>query len=241
MGRMTDRRILKFILPAVFGFLMSFASPAFGGEIITPDAVSGTDFQVHVKSMKELRELRTVHQTYDFSCGAASVATLLTFSYDRPTTEHEVFDKMWEVGDREHIQKYGFSLLDMQKYLASRGMHAVGYKISMDRLRRLHVPAIALINPNGYNHFVVVRGWRNGAAIVADPVLGLRRMPEDDFKSVWNGIVFLLKDDQKLAESHYNDPADFDLIPRSVLASGMQYAHGDIGLYLMNIPIFNDF
>lgn len=216
---------------------LQIPSVAQAGEVDLPD----TAFHVHVASMKELRESRVVHQDYDFSCGSAAVATLLTYSYDMPTSERETFDTMYAVGDQEHIQKYGFSLLDMQKYLAQRGLHAVGYKISLSKFRRLHVPAIALISPHGYNHFVVVRGWRNDAAIVADPRLGLRRMSSEDFKAVWNGIVFLIRDNQDVAESHYNDPADFKLLPRSAVYGGMQYGREGISTALMNIPLFNDF
>lgn len=234
---MNCRRILVLV-----GFLAAMVPVlAAAGEINLPDAVSGTGFSVPVQSMKELRESRVVKQNYDFSCGSAAVATLLTYSYNTPTTEREAFDTMWAVGDQEHIKKFGFSLLDMQKYLASRGFHAVGYKITPEKLRRLHVPAIALIHPNGYNHFVVVRGWRNDAAIVADPTLGLRRMPAEDFLAVWNGIVFLLRDDEKLAESLYNDPRDFKLIPRSVVAGGMVYGQEAVTSFLINIPIFNDY
>lgn len=210
---------------------------AFGGEIDLPD----TAFRVPVMSMKELRDSRVVHQNYDFSCGAAAVATLLTYSYDTPTTERDAFDTMWAVGDQEHIKTYGFSLLDMQKYLESRGFHAVGYRITLEKLRRLHTPAIALISPGGYNHFVVVRGWRNGAAIVADPQQGLKRIPEEDFQAVWNGIVFLLRDTDGAGQGSYNDVRDFKLIPRSVVLDGMMEAHQSLDSFLINIPIFNNY
>lgn len=221
--------------------VLLFAANGFAGEVQMPTAVSGTGFDVPVKSVKELKESRVVKQTYDFSCGSAAVATLLTFSYNQPTSEREAFDTMWAVGDQEHIKKFGFSLLDMQKYLASRGYHAVGYKITLDKLRRLRVPAIALIHPGGYNHFVVVRGWRNDAAIVADPAKGLNRVTSEEFKGVWNGIVFVLRDNANLAQNFYNDPRDFKLIPRSIVSSGMLYAHGGASEQLMNIPIFNDY
>jgi uncharacterized protein len=229
------RALIRMVLAACL--MLSFSRAAGAGEITLTD----TAFNVPVKSMKELRELRTVHQDYDFSCGSASVATLLTFSYDIPTSEHDVFDTMYAVGDQEHIKQYGFSLLDMQKYLASRGLHTVGYKMSLEKLRRLHIPAIVLINPNGYNHFVVVRGWRNNAAIVADPRLGLRRMPAEDFQAVCNGIVFLIKDYHDVAERHYNDPEDFKLIPRSSVHDSGFYANQGLADFLINIPIFNEF
>ncbi len=233
---MQDRRLqfVLAILVTVCALMMSLDVQA--GEI---DVLNSAD--VHVASMKELREARVVKQNYDFSCGAAAVATLLTYSYEVPTTEREAFDTMWAVGDQDHIKQYGFSLLDMQKYLASRGYEAVGYKLSMEKLRRLHVPAIALISPHGYNHFVVLRGWRNNAAIIADPRLGLRRMPAEDFQGIWNGVVFLLKNEANMGKSHYNDPQDFKLIPRSIVSDGMFYTHEDLSNTLINIPLFNDY
>ena len=226
-----------YALVVLLVILSLMAMPAFAGEVDIP--LSG--LRVSVKSLKEIRESRVVRQDYDFSCGSAAVATLLTFSYDMPTSEREAFDQMFAVGDQAHIQQYGFSLLDMQKYLASRGLHAVGYKMSIEKLRRLHVPAIVLINPNGYNHFVVVRGWRNGAAVVADPRLGLRRMANDDFKKVWNGIVFVLRDMPELAQARYNDDNDFKIFPRGLRSGGMYYGHESATDYLVNIPIFNEF
>lgn len=232
---MSFRRMLQ------LGFLAAMmCGAAQAGEVVAPGP-GNAQFDVPLQSMKELRESRVVKQNHDFSCGSAAVATLLTYSYNKPTSEDEAFDAMWAVGDQEHIKQFGFSLLDMQKYLASRGYKAVGYKISLDKLRRLHLPAIALIHPDGYNHFVVVRGWRNNAAIVADPARGLRRMTAEDFQDVWNGIVFLIRDDAKLAESQYNDARDFKLIPRSALSDGMLYADKGISNFLINIPIFNDY
>jgi hypothetical protein len=216
---------------------LHFPARAWGGEIALPDPA----FNVHVASMKELRESRVVRQDFDFSCGSAAVATLLTFSYDLPTSEREAFDTMYAVGDQERIKKFGFSLLDMQKYLASRGLHAVGYKLTLDKLRKLHLPAIALISPHGYNHFVVVRGWRNNGALVADPKLGLHRMSADEFQSVWNGVVFVLRDNEDLGKSHFNDVEDFKLVPRSVVSDGMAYGREGMTDFLINIPLFNDY
>jgi predicted double-glycine peptidase len=229
------RVIFRVVLTAFSLFL--FSQAAFGGEVVLPD----TGYTVHVKSVQERKESRVVRQDYDFSCGSAAVATLLTYSYDMPTTEREAFDTMYKVGDQEHIKQYGFSLLDMQKYLEQRGLHAVGYKLTLEKLRKLQLPAIALINPNGYNHFVVVRGWKNNEAVVADPRLGLRRIPADDFKAMWNGIVFVLKDNEKIGQLNYNDPQDLKLIPRSFTGDGLYYAHASAADTLINIPIFNDY
>jgi predicted double-glycine peptidase len=233
---MTRRRILTLTAVAAIA-LPQLAASAFGGEIALPDS----GFRAKVASFRELHQSRVVQQEHDFSCGSAAVATLLTYSYGQPTTEREAFDTMYAVGDREHIEKFGFSLLDMQKYLASRGLHAVGYKMNMERLRNLHVPAIVLISPKGYNHFVVVRGLQNGGVIVADPRLGLRRIKASDFEAMWNGIVFVLKDGEAVAGKRFNDPKDLKILASASPGEGMVYARDGLTSLFLNIPFFNDY
>ena len=78
--------------------------------------------------MQELRFLETVRQGFDFSCGSAALATLLSFHYGRPTTEFQVFESMWKTGDTEKIRKDGFSMLDMKRYLEQEGLRADGFQ-----------------------------------------------------------------------------------------------------------------
>lgn len=206
------------------------------GEIMP----ASESFRVKVKSIKELREERVIHQSYDFSCGSAAVATLLSHSYDAPTDEQSVFKAMYEVGDQDHIRKVGFSLLDIKKYLASKGYQADGYKLSLKQLMALNVPSLTLISPGGYNHFVVIRGFDNGAFIVADSQLGLRRIQVDDFESIWNKIVFVLHDDVAKASSHFNDEADLKALPRSPISKGRAYDNRGLSSFTLNLPTFHE-
>jgi len=83
-----------------------FASPLQAGQV----SILGS-FSPHVKSFKELRESRVTKQQYDFSCGSAALATLLTYTYGEPISETAVFEAMFKVGDQANIRKVGFSLL----------------------------------------------------------------------------------------------------------------------------------
>lgn len=208
------------------------------GEITPPSG----NFTVKIKSMKELRDERVIHQAYDFSCGSAAVATLLTHSYDTATNEQTVFKAMYDVGNQEHIRKVGFSLLDIKKYLASRGYHADGYKLSMKQLMSLDVPSLTLISPGGYNHFVVIRGFDNGAVIVADSQLGLRRIPLDDFEPIWNKIVFVIRDNTAKGRSHFNDAADLKALPRSPVSKSKtaSYDYNGLSSLTINLPTFHE-
>ena len=105
---------------------------------------------------------------------------------------------MWNDGDREAIKRQGFSLLDMKRYLVAKGMQANGYRVTLDQVRGSQVPGIALIAPDGYRHFVVVKGVEDGFVLVGDPALGLRRMDRDRFEDVWNGVYFVITDGPKI-------------------------------------------
>jgi uncharacterized protein len=101
-------------------------APLKGPLVAQTNAYESLTFPVHtLRELKLMRAFsRTWHQQYDFSCGSAAVATLLTFQYDRPIDETTVFKEMYAVGDQAQIRAKGFSLLDMKRFLESRGYTA---------------------------------------------------------------------------------------------------------------------
>jgi len=168
------------------------AAPADAGWVGLAGSGLG-NLSVKVTSLKEARFSTTVRQQYDFSCGSAAVATLLTYHYNHPVTEQSVFKAMYEKGDKKKIRREGFSMLDMKNYLESIGFHAEGYQASLDKLAQAAIPAIALIKDNGYNHFVLIKGIRHDRVLVGDPAVGMRIIPRSEFEKMWtNGILFAI-------------------------------------------------
>jgi predicted double-glycine peptidase len=153
---------------------------------------SGGNYEIAVMSWWEIPFRSVVRQQYDFSCGSAAVATLLTYHYDRATPERAAFAQMWEKGDQALIRKVGFSMFDMKNYLTGLGLKAEGYRLGMDRLSSLTRPAIVLLDLNGFKHFVVVKGVRGDRVLVGDPMRGLNEYSRDDFAKVWNGIALIV-------------------------------------------------
>src|SRR5690606_32244328 len=137
-----------------------------------------------VKTLSERRFTQVVHQKYDYSCGSAAVATLLTYHYGNPVTEIDVLNAMYEHGDQEKIKREGFSLLDMKNYLNLIGYQAEGYKESLDKLTSVDIPAIALINRKGYLHFVVIKGVTKDKVSLGDPTLGVIMHDREDFEKM---------------------------------------------------------
>lgn len=181
-------------MPARFllALVLLLAPPAWAGSALVP-GVDGGSFNVRVQSLKERQFRQTVRQELDFSCGSAALSTLLTYHYGDPVDEPTIFKAMWENGDHQKIRREGFSLLDLKHFLQSRGYSADGYVAPLSRLASVGIPAIVLIRENGYNHFVVVKGIRDGLVAVGDPSLGGHIYPLPEFeKMLASRILFVI-------------------------------------------------
>ncbi|SFT73231.1 hypothetical protein SAMN04487956_11711 [Halomonas saccharevitans] len=196
------------------------------------------NFQVEAKSLQEKGWDRVIRQEYDFSCGSAAVATLLTYHYQRDTTEAEVFETMIRAGDAEKIQRHGFSMLDMKGYLDGRGLNADGFRISLDDFIRIGVPAITMVNTGGYKHFVVVKGIDADNILVGDPAAGTLVVPREHFENLWNGTVLGARDEIEVARQHFNHDQDWAVRPDSPLDRGVN--RSSVGASLLTLPAYNE-
>ncbi|EPC00715.1 hypothetical protein L861_13055 [Litchfieldella anticariensis FP35 = DSM 16096] len=191
-------------------------------------------FNVQARSLNEMRWDAVVRQQYDYSCGAAAVATLLTYHYGRETTEAEVFESMIRSGNPEQIQAQGFSMLDMKLYLDSQGLNSDGFKLTLDDYLKIGVPAITLINTGGYKHFVVIKGIDDDRVLVGDPAVGTVVVPKEHFETLWQGTVLGARADMQLAQQYFNHERDWKVRPDSPLRQGVHRA--GLGTSLLLLP-----
>ena len=195
------------------------ASAVEAGSVELPFQIGGA-YSIPVTSMKEARFTATIRQQYDFSCGSAALSTLLTHHYKLPVTEDKIFEEMFRLGDQEKIRREGFSLLDMKRYLESHGFLADGFQEPIEKLVSANLPAIVLINEAGYNHFVVVKGVRNGRVLLGDPAGGTRAVTEAVFHKVWvNQVLFVVSNRQDLAS--FNVAADWRAAPTAPIGGSI--------------------
>lgn len=205
------------------------SAPALAGQVWTP-GIAGAHFQVPVKSIQARRFERTIHQRYDYSCGAAAIATLLTYQYHDPVSEMDIFKYMWNHGNQPKIRREGFSLLDMKDYLDAHGYQANGYNAPLSRLKQTGIPAIMLISERGYNHFVVVKGVDEGRVLLGDPSFGTRVMPMRQFKKILvSPIVFVVTNHQ--TQAVFNGGKDWSTQPLAPLGTAL----GPNKLALLNL------
>jgi uncharacterized protein len=184
---------------------LAVATPAFAQMRI--GAEMGGPAEIRVISYRDIPFRTVVRQQHDYSCGAAAVATLLTYHYGAPRTEAQVFEAMYAAGDRKRIEAQGFSLLEMKLYLDRQGYAADGFRLSYDSLARLATPSIAMIDTGNYRHFVVVKGVADSHILLGDPMLGLRVYKRANFEKIWNGVAFLIR--ERDDDATYNNPDEW--------------------------------
>lgn len=206
------------------GFEFKLGMPSRGGQGLP-------HVRKQVRSWRAQRFENVVAQQVDFSCGAASLATLLRYYYGDPIDERDVMVEMLETGDQDKIRREGFSLLDMKRYVESRGYQAMGYAVTPEVLEQLKIPAITLVNTRGYSHFVVLKGARDGFIYVADPALGNRSMPQSEFLEEWSGAIFFVA-----AKREDGADSPLDLLEASL--SAPDGAIREIPRQNWNLPVF---
>ena len=228
-----DKRIALIAL-----LLVAVWIDASAGSVWLPDGAGVSN--VSTVSLQEGKFSQVVRQQYDFSCGSAAIATLLTYHYDRVTGEQDAFGAMYEAGDKEKIATAGFSLLDMKNYLESIGYQADGYQASLETLEGAGVPAIALINYRGYRHFVVIKGVRDDEVLIGDPALGIKYMTRSEFADSWdNGVLFIIKNRPEVGRRYFNQSNEWRLLARAPLGTALPSS--SLAALTVDLPHLGDF
>jgi predicted double-glycine peptidase len=205
--------------------LLALAAPLslHAGTALLPAEVAG-GFSVPVTSLKEINARwkfrSTVQQRYDFSCGSAAVATLLTYHYGAPTSEESAIQAMYARGDQTKIRREGFSLLDMKLYLEQHGYRADGFEATLEQVVEFGAPGIVLVEDNGYRHFAVLKGVQDGRVLLGDPAIGARILKREEFERVWLGRIFFVIHSHRQNVA-FNVPEHWQRYPRAVLGDAI--------------------
>ncbi len=172
------------------------------GARTTVEMSNGLRIFIPMKSFKALRDENMIRQAYDYSCGAAALATFMTYGLGDQVTEEEILREVANTLSKDEQatrKKKGLSLLDLQKLAQARGYNAQGFRLAPNVLPKLSGPVLVFITPQDYEHFAILRGVRGTRAYLADPSFGNVRMPLYQFVDMWldeetgKGIVFILE------------------------------------------------
>nr|VFK22771.1 MAG: Peptidase C39 family protein [Candidatus Kentron sp. LPFa]VFK35651.1 MAG: Peptidase C39 family protein [Candidatus Kentron sp. LPFa] len=119
-------------------------------------------------------------QSHDYSCGPAALSTLINGAIPgRRVSEMEVIQTRKKASGNKNEE--GFSLLDLKHAAEKLGRRAAWRKIRPEILPKISQPVILLTGLAGpFPHFVILKGFRNGEAFLADPTRGNIRVPYEE-------------------------------------------------------------
>ncbi len=145
------------------------------------------------QSWQQRRFANVVRQVLEFSCGSASLATLLTHFLNRPTTEAEVIAMLMRRYPSEaewrRKQESGFSFEDLIFASNNLGFAAQAARVPVAELPRIAGPVIIHLDKGEWQHFSVLRATHQGFHYIADPIRGQVTMLDHEFRREFTGAV----------------------------------------------------
>ena len=160
------------------------------GPLLISAPLAAQEAQPPVRSLLEIRRENVVIQKWDLSCGSAALDTLLRYQWGDAVSEREIARGLMrrkEYLDHPELVRIreGFSLLDLKRYVETRGYKGIGLgKLELDDLIE-RAPVMVPVNALGYNHFVIFRGVYKNRVMLADPAWGNRTMTIQKFQDMW--------------------------------------------------------
>ncbi len=163
-------------------------------------------FRKFIWSWKDIRDRNVVKQNRDYSCGAASLCTLLQYYWGDKVNEQKVLDKldaMLKPAERRDRIKEGLSLTDLRRVSVKLGYVASIGTLSFEQLSQSKIPVLVPLTIGKFNHFAIYRGTDGFYVYLADPARGNVRTRIDEFVKQWqkNAILVVAKKDQDLREN----------------------------------------
>jgi predicted double-glycine peptidase len=161
--------------------------------LAAPPALAQDAAMRRPQSWQQRRYAHVVRQVLEFSCGSASLATLLTHFLGRPTTEFEVITLLRRrypaEADWRTKQEHGFSFEDITFAAEQLGFAAQPARIEVTQLPRIAGPVIVHLDKGEWQHFSVLRASRAGFHYLADPIQGQVTMLDHEFRREFTGAV----------------------------------------------------
>jgi HlyB family type I secretion system ABC transporter len=155
-----------------------------------PLAVDAPEFAPDGRPARRIRRFPHRYQLDEMDCGAASLA-MVCRHFGRAVS-------IAAIREAVHTSTDGTSLAGITRGAQELGLEARSVRASKSRLDELPLPAV--VHWEG-NHWLVLYAVHDGHVRVADPAVGLRRIPRAEFLEKWSGYASLLAPTERLAEA----------------------------------------
>lgn len=127
---------------------------------------------------KDVRDNKISKQDVDYSCGASSLSTILTYFYQMPKTEQQILEDM-------ALDDVMASFLDLAKVSEKYGFVARGMTMDYQTLSKVKIPVIVYVNHKRSDHFSVMRAIDENNVYLSDSSWGNRTLSKKQFEKLW--------------------------------------------------------
>lgn len=187
---------------ALWGIVvMSFGQLSYANGLNEPYFAKPLSSQ---NTFKDKRDANLTKQDVDYSCGASSLSTILTYFYQTPKTEAQILADM-------ALKDVMASFLDLAKVSEKYGFFGRGLMMDYDTLLQMKIPAIVYLNHKRSDHFSVVRAIDSRNVYLADSSWGNRTLTRRQFENMWltstdgsQGKVLLILPNNDVQKSQVN-------------------------------------
>ncbi|EAK2073568.1 peptidase C39 [Campylobacter jejuni] len=174
-----------------------------------------------VKSYQEIKNERVIRQTYEQSCGASSLATLLNILDDIKFDEL----KLLKIMSGQNLYTDMVSFADLNDAVKKLNYESNSYQINRENLDKLvNIPMLVKIEDDPrFPHFVVIINHKGNYLQILDPSHGEYISSKSQFFSIWDrynkgGYVLIVAPKKDLKPFKLNTPKSlhFDFRPFSL-------------------------
>jgi predicted double-glycine peptidase len=154
-----------------------------------------SNYKVNFNTWNDIKWQNIIRQHYDYSCIAAATSTLMNFYFKDRISEYIIISLLIENLETNELKdriQHGFTLLDLKKVVEKMGYSVSIVKMNSDAIFTLRGPVLIPLKIDLWEHFVVLKGIRDGYAFLADPSRGNIRISLNSFFSQWDGTVVVL-------------------------------------------------
>ncbi len=168
-----------------------------------------------VQSYQEIKNQRVIRQSYEESCGASSLATLLNILNQNNFTELEILKTMSE----SKLNTDMVSFTDLKAAVQKLGFKANSYSLDREILNQLvKIPMLVKIeNDPRFPHFVVIINHKGNYLQIFDPNYGEYISSKKEFYSIWDrdkkgGYALIVAPKKDLKSFNLTLPRSLNLI-----------------------------
>ena len=123
-----------------------------------------------------------VFQMKENNCGPIALKMIFD-QYNIPSS-------LPEIETRTNVNDMGASMLDLKEMAESKGLHAEGWRLSLDDLLKAKFPLILFVNGD---HYIVADSIRSDTLYVRDPSLGKLKLQMNKLSEKWKGESLIFR------------------------------------------------